>query len=95
MKAFSAIVKIVAALATIAGIVYVIATYGDKLVAWAKELLRKFDYCADCDCNCDGACTCEDDCTCCACEASDEEAPAEEPAADEEEVVAAEADFEG
>ena len=30
-----------AALAAIAGVVFVIATYGDKIVAWAKKLLGK------------------------------------------------------
>ena len=102
MKIFSAVVKILAALATIAGAVYLIATYGDKIVAWAKGLLSKCDYCADCDCNCNGECTCEDDCACCDCECECEEAPAEEAevaeeaaAPAEEEVVAAESDFEG
>ncbi len=102
MKVFSAILKIVAALAAIAGAIYVIATYGDKIVAWAKNLLGKCDYCADCECNCNGECTCEDDCATCDCECA--EAPAEEPAeeaAEEpaevptEEVVAGESDFEG
>ncbi len=106
MKIVSMLLKIVAALAALAGIVYVIATYGDKIVAWAKKLLSKCDYCADCECNCNGECTCEcecENCDCedCDCEESDEEVevevvaeePAEEPAADE--VVAAEADFEG
>lgn len=31
--------KILTALATVAGAVYVIATYGDKIVAWAKKLV--------------------------------------------------------
>lgn len=31
--------KILTALAAVAGIVYILATYGDKLVAWAKKLL--------------------------------------------------------
>ena len=39
MKILSAIAKVVAAVAFIAGVVYLIATYGDKLVAWAKKLL--------------------------------------------------------
>ena len=107
MKTFSVIAKVVAALAAVAGIVYVVATYGDKIVAWAKKLMSCCDYCKDCDCNCDGECTCEDDCACCDCECecdddcqckcqceceeADEEVEA--PAADE--VVAAEADFEG
>lgn len=45
MKILSAIAKIVAALAFIAGAVYLVATYGDKIVAWAKKLLP----CKDCE----------------------------------------------
>ena len=30
--------KLLTALATIAGVVYVVATYGDKIVEWAKEV---------------------------------------------------------
>lgn len=93
MKTVNVIVKIVAALAAVAGIVYIVATYGDKIVAWAKKMLG----CAPCDGECD-ACDCE-----CFEEAdvAAEEA-AEEPAAEEaveetadEEPVAAESDFEG
>ena len=32
------VVKILTALATIAGAVYIIATYGDKIVAWAQKI---------------------------------------------------------
>lgn len=32
-------VKILAALAAVVGAVYVVATYGDKIVQWAKNLL--------------------------------------------------------
>ena len=39
MKAFSVIAKIIGALVLIAGAVYVVATYGDKIVAWAKSIL--------------------------------------------------------
>ena len=39
MKTVGIIAKIVAALLAIAGAVYVVATYGDKIVAWAKSLL--------------------------------------------------------
>ena len=102
MKTFNLIAKIVAALAAIAGIVYVVATYGDKIVAWAKKMLGKFNCCCcgdecdcDCDCQCEGdceECPCEDDCDecpCCGeCEEEAEEAPAEEAAAEE-------TDFEG
>lgn len=76
MKTFSVIAKVVAALAAVAGIVYVVATYGDKIVAWAKNLLGKGCCCGDCECagcecNDNGECTCEfecDDCECCDCE---------------------------
>lgn len=92
MKVFTTVLKIVAALAAIAGIVYVIATYGDKIVAWAKKLLGK----AGCCCG-EEVCECEE----VPCEkAPCEEAPAEEteeaPAAAETEegaVQAEETDF--
>ena len=80
MKVFSMIAKIVAALAMVAGIVYVVATYGDKIVAWAKNLLGKLN-CGCCD---DADCCCEEECCC---EATSEDAA---PAAEAEE-----ADFEG
>ena len=38
MKVFANIMKIVTALAAVAGAVYIIATYGDKIVAWAKKV---------------------------------------------------------
>ena len=47
MKIFTNILKVLSALAAVAGAVYVIATYGDKIVAWAKKLL-----------NCTCTCTC-------------------------------------
>ena len=94
MKVWNVIVKIVVALAAIAGLVYLAATYGDRIVAWAKKLLGSCPCCCDCDCEeCDCECDC-DECDCetacdCGCEA---EAPAEEAA---EEAVAEQADFEG
>lgn len=54
MKTFANIMKIVAALAVIAGIVYVVATYGDKIVAWAKNLWDKYGW----------GCCCGDNCCC-------------------------------
>ncbi len=95
MKIAATIAKILTALAAIAGIVYIIATYGDKIVAWAKNLLGK-DECEGCECNCDGECTCEcecDDCDCCDCECECEEEVVEETA--EEAPAAEETDFEG
>ena len=65
MKTWKTIAKIVAALAAVAGIVYVVATYGDKIVAWAKKLVGSICGCCDC---CDCTCECEDDCDACPCE---------------------------
>ena len=87
MKFFGIIVKIALALAAVAGIVYLAATYGDRVVAWAKGLLKGKCCCGgncDCDCDCEeGECTCD-------CE--DEEVTVEVV---EAEPVAAEGDFEG
>lgn len=65
MKVFGTILKILAALAAIAGAVYVVATYGDKIVAWAKGLMHRLGLCG---CGCDCTCQCEDDCDDCQCE---------------------------
>lgn len=64
--------KILAALAAIVGVVYVVATYGDKIVAWAKNLL------ASCSC-------CNSECEVVEEDFVTEEAPAAEEAPDEEE----------
>ena len=107
MKTAKLIVKIAVALAAVAGAVYVIATYGEKIVAWCKKLLSSLP-CCECKC-CEGECECTCECTeeaaeepaaeeVAEAEAVAEEAPAveeipvEEPAA--EEAVAEEADFE-
>ena len=84
MKIAGLIAKIVVALAAVAGIVYVVATYGDKIVAWAKKTL------GSCKCCCGGECECE-----CECECEEAEAAEEAAVAAETDVVAAEADFEG
>lgn len=94
MKAFTIIAKIVAAIAAIAGAIYLAATYGDKIVAWAKKML------GNCPCK-DGECVCEESDV--AEEAAEEEvteeapiedAPVEEVVIEEGEPVAEEADFE-
>jgi len=41
MKTFNTILKVLAVLAAIAGVVFVVATYGDKIVAWARNLLQR------------------------------------------------------
>lgn len=94
MKALKTIAKIVVALAAVAGVVYVVATYGDKIVAWCKDMLNRLP-CCKCKCECECECECDCECT----EAAAEEAPAEEAAIEEavaeEAPVAEEADFEG
>lgn len=90
MKVFNTLVKIVVALAALAGAVYIAATYGDKIVACAKKVLSSCKCCCSCDCDCD----CDDvECECCCCEEADEDAaePTEAPAAEE---AATETDFE-
>ena len=99
MKVVNTIAKILVALAAVAGAVYVIATYGEKIVAWAKSLLK---CCGKRECTCGGECTCNE-------EDIADETPAEEaveevveeevvaeeaPVVDEAEPVAEEADFE-
>lgn len=49
MKAFNTIIKILTALAAIAGAVYVIATYGEQIVAWAKKVLASLPKCPCCE----------------------------------------------
>lgn len=39
MKTLNAIMKVLAVLAAVAGAVYLIAAYGDKIVAWAKRVI--------------------------------------------------------
>ena len=93
MKLFKTLVKIVLALAAIAGAVYVLATYGEKIVAWCKKVLASCTCCCcegGCVCCEDGECTCDGDCDCCDDEDCDVELVTEEDAP-----VAEEADFEG
>ena len=55
MKIVSTVLKVLAALAAVAGVVYLLATYGDKLVAWAKKMLGCAG-CEGCECCEDGEC---------------------------------------
>ena len=84
MKVWKTIASIVVALAAVAGVVYVVATYGERIVAWARNLLNRFSCscCCDCECDCEDCEDCE--CECCCCEEAEEEA-----------VVAEQTDFEG
>ena len=69
MKIAATIAKILAAVAAVAGAVYLIATYGDKIVAWAKKILG---------CTC-----CEEAAEECCCEESAEECCCEETCCEE------------
>ncbi len=86
MKTTNTIAKILAAIVAVAGTVYVIATYGDKIVAWAKKLLK----CSKPECDCE-ECDCEE-CECCECTEDATEEAAEETT---EAPVAEETDFVG
>ena len=91
------VLKVLTALAAVAGTVYVIATYGDKIVAWAKKILAACPCCNDtyecacggeCECDGEGECKCGGECKCA--EEAAEEAVAEEAVAEEapvEEIV--------
>ncbi len=84
MKVLTIILKVLAVLAVIAGVVFVVATYGDRIVAWAKKLLNKTKR--------KHSCICEDDCDDCQCEADCNACPCVGAC---QEDVAEDADFEG
>ena len=44
-----ALMKILTALAAIAGIIYIIATYGEQIVAWCKKMLSCLPKCPCCE----------------------------------------------
>lgn len=106
MKTFEVVVKLITALAAVAGAVYVVAAYGDKIVAWAKSITSR------CSCQCAAPAenapaeetpaageAAEEDASA-AGEAPAEESPAEDapvdaPAAEETAPVADESDFVG
>lgn len=48
MKTFRTIMKILAALAAVAGAIYLLATYGDRITAWARKILDKVNDCCPC-----------------------------------------------
>lgn len=49
MKALNTIVKVLTALAAVAGAVYIVATYGEQIVAWAKKMLAALPKCPNCE----------------------------------------------
>ena len=48
MKPFETILKVLTVLAAVAGVVVVLAAYGDKIVEWAKKMMAKIP-CHNCD----------------------------------------------
>ena len=59
MKVWNSILKFLATLAAILGIVYVAVTYGDKIIAWTKRKLNQYGLCC-CDCGCEEEIECEE-----------------------------------
>ena len=99
MKVWKTIAKIIVALAAVAGAIYIAATYGDRIVAWAKKMLGYCPCCCDADCE---ECPCEDDCDDCSCDCCCDEGcccscgcDEVAEAAEEVEVKAEDTDFEG
>lgn len=103
MKVANTIIKILTALAAVAGVVYIVATYGEQIVAWCKKTLENLPKCPKCeeaeeDAEIEVEITVEEPTEEAAEEAAAEEAPAAEeadfaPEAAEGEPVADEADF--
>lgn len=54
MKAFTVIVKILTALSAVVGGIYILATYGEQIVAWCKKAVASAPD-ALCKCKCDAA----------------------------------------
>lgn len=101
MKAAAIIAKILTALATVAGAIYLLATYGDKIVEWCKNLIASMPKveCTECEEE-EAVEEAEETVEEAAEEAVEEAAEAVEEVVEEvveavEDVVADEADFEG
>ena len=94
MKTMNVVLRILAAVAAVAGTIYIVATYGEKIVAWAKKVWANMP-CPCCEKEEAPAAPAEE--APAAEEAPPaEEVPVEEPVAEEvvvEEPVADEADF--
>ena len=94
MKAINTIVKLFVALAAVAGAIYVAATYGEQIVAWAKKSLARIEGMLRSCCPAAEADFEDEVCEAPAEEAPSEEVPeeveipAEEPAASEEDFQA-------
>ena len=92
MKAVNTIIKILAAMAAVAGVIYIVATYGEQIVAWCKKTLESFPKCpfgVEVEVEKDG----DEEEEVVEAEAVAEEIPVEEAAVSDEEPVAEAADF--
>lgn len=93
MKTVNTIVKILSALAAVAGAVYIIATYGEQITAWAKKTLASLPKCPCCKDDAEEDATPAEEAPVEAAPAEEEpaavEVPVEEPVAPVEEPVAA------
>ena len=45
MKTWKVVVAVIVSLAAVAGVVYLVATYGDRIAAWARKLLNPGSFC--------------------------------------------------
>ena len=102
MKTVNTIVKILSALAAVAGAVYIIATYGEQITAWAKKTLASLPKCPCCKEDAgeeeapeapEEAAPAEDEPAAMEVPVEEPAAPAEEPVVAPHEPVAEEADF--
>ena len=93
MKSFETVLKVLTALAAVAGVVVVLAAYGDKIVEWAKKMMAKIP-CHSCDIIEFTPAEDFDEEAEAVPETPAEEVPVEEAPAEEAEPVAEDADFE-
>ena len=102
MKTVNTIVKILSALAAVAGAVYIIATYGEQITAWAKKTLASLPKCPCCKEDAgeeeapaapEEAAPAEEEPAAVEVPVEEPAAPAEEPVVAPHEPVAEEADF--
>ena len=89
MKTVNTIVKILSALAAVAGAVYIIATYGEQITAWATRTLASLPKCRCCKADAGEEAAPEAPAEAVQEEPAAVEVPVEEPAAPAEEPVVA------
>lgn len=93
MKAMNTIIKILTALAAVAGVIYIMATYGEQIVAWCKKTLANLPKCPSCEADEAVEEVVEEAAEEAVEEPAAEEVPVEEVVVADDEPVAAEEDF--